>query len=546
MAEVHVVRLIFTVSNQDLLNPLNWILYAYRLYDPRVLELQTLLNKDAFFPSSEFTAESVLDVLVQLGLRRSLGFSGLLDSARSVAMISKTDKIEAVRRAKALFMHLEDFKMPKASNSDDDTLPDNVNEDHAVNSDSINKASNGSGTEVRQFGNGTHLVQELEDDETESQFWLQLGSISWCPVLTTAPDNKLPWHRVLDPIVAPKLVRPQSQMWLVSATMYILDGECRSADLATKLGWKESLNASILAVQIVEISKHYAQCRKELAEGSEVLQEMNATLSREIPSIYKLLQDRVATQDLTSLKEILVGVSWVWVGDGFVSPKELAFDSPAHFHPYLHIVPTEIVQFRVLLSTFGVRETFEAIDYARVMHCIARDTKGGVLGPEQLTFCFRVLEALSEVLPVQGGSRNIVGSLLIPDSSGVLVLAKDLVYNDAPWLAKSALGMAGMRRLVHPNIENELAERLGAKSLRYLSLVDQEMTSNLPCLGTPAISEVLSETRNKDLLLFDLLEIADCCKAHKVHVMYDKREHPRQSLLQPNLGQCSVTKAKSH
>lgn len=39
----------------------------------------------------------------------------------------------------------------------------------------------------------------------------------------------------------------------------------------------------------------------------------------------------------------------------------------------------------------------------------------------------------------------------------------------------------------------------------------------------------------------DLLEIADCCKARKVHFMYDKREHPRQSLLQPNLGFYSLT-----
>ncbi len=131
----------------------------------------------------------------------------------------------------------------------------------------------------------------------------------------------------------------------------------------------------------------------------------------------------------------------------------------------------------------------------------------------------------------------LLGSVLVPNAAGILVQAKELVYNDAPWLPKSALEMTGVNRLVHTDIENELAKRLGAKSLRYLSLVDQEMTSDLPCLSTITISDTLSGYgQDKELLLYNLLEIADCCKARKIHVLYDKREHPRLSLLQPNLG----------
>ncbi|KAG0476036.1 hypothetical protein HPP92_012877 [Vanilla planifolia] len=39
-----------------------------------------------------------------------------------------------------------------------------------------------------------------------------------------------------------------------------------------------------------------------------------------------------------------------------------------------------------------------------------------------------------------------------------------------------------------------------------------------------------------DFLLFDLLELADYIKAKKLHLIYDKRQHPKQSLLQHNLG----------
>jgi sacsin len=163
-----------------------------------------------------------------------------------------------------------------------------------------------------------------------------------------------------------------------------------------------------------------------------------------------------------------------------------------------------------------------------------------VLTPEQLTFCLSVLHVLADALPASGGSGSnavLLGSVLVPNAAGILVQAKELVYNDAPWLPKSALEMTGVNRLVHTDIENELAKRLGAKSLRYLSLVDQEMTSDLPCLSTIAISDTLSGYgHDKELLLYNLLEIADCCKARKIHVLYDKRQHPRQSLLQPNLG----------
>lgn len=491
-------------------------------------ELQTLLNKDTFFPSGDFAADTVLDILVELGLRRSLGLVGLLDSARSVAMTSTLNPSEAVHRAKALLTHLDDLQIASESH---------VNKTQA---DSLGSSERESGLGVSPE-QGNSLAQVAVQDEAESKFWLELINISWCPVLTSAPNDKIPWHQVLNPIAAPKLVRPRSQMWFVSATMFILDGECQSGSLAAKLGWEQHPNVDVLAAQLIETSNQYAQWQKKFTNELEALQEFNAVVSKEIiPSIYKALQEMIGKQDLTIVQDMLAGVPWVWVGEGFVSPKQLAFDSPAHFHPYLHIVPTEIVEFRKLLTTFGVRETFEAADYANVLLRIAQDMNGGMLAPEQLTFCLTVLEALSEVLP-PGENRVILGSVLMPDSSGVLALAKDLVFNDAPWLAKTASGMAGMRRLVHPDIDIALAERLGAKSLRYLSLVDQEMTSNLPCLDTSSISEVLSEKESDDLLLFDFLEAADCCKARKVHIMFDKREHSRQSLLQPNLGCYSTT-----
>ncbi|KAL2612990.1 hypothetical protein R1flu_024682 [Riccia fluitans] len=517
-----------------------------RLYDPRVPELQTLLNKQAFFPSSEFAAVEVLDVLVQLGLRRSLGKKGLLDSARSVAMINSSDPEEAVKRGHALLAHLNDLEEHSESASDElDRLlvkngaSEDLSFDKMLGSSGITSDRGQTSRTVRH-----PLSENNDDDVSESSFWQQLINISWCPVYVHAPESGLPWpHHAQGAIAAPKVVRPRSMIWIVSATMRILDGECHSA-LLSNLGWSQRPDVSVLAAQLIELSKLFSSGGRNSLVKSKDSEEAEggartgyiSVLNSQIPAIYKLLQEYVGSQDVMILQSMLEGIPWVWVGDGFVSPKELAFDSPAHFHPYLHIVPSEIVEYRDLLMTLGVRETFGAEDYAGVLQRIAQDVRGSPLSPDQLTFCLRVLEALAEILSAQGTSTSkyLLGMMLIPDASGVLVPAKDLVYNDAPWLAKS---VSGMRRLVHPDIDNELADRLGAKSLRYLSLVDQEMTSNLPCLATNVISEILKGYGDEEVLLFDLLEIADGCKARKIHVIYDKREHPRQSLLQPNLGQ---------
>lgn len=92
------------------------------------------------------------------------------------------------------------------------------------------------------------------------------------------------------------------------------------------------------------------------------------------------------------------------------------------------------------------------------------------------------------------------------------------------------------RSLVHPSVPSSVASSLGAKSLRYLSLVDHEMTETLPCVPASRLSKLLTFWGDSEALLFDLLEIADIGGVSQVDLVYDKREHGVKSLLQPNLG----------
>ncbi|KAG0476067.1 hypothetical protein HPP92_012908 [Vanilla planifolia] len=199
----------------------------------------------------------------------------------------------------------------------------------------------------------------------------------------------------------------------------------------------------------------------------------------------------VSEGEITEKKECvyhssLTGQPWFTSDENVATPnttrpksqmwQSVAFDSPVKYYPYLYAVPSELSEFRALFSQLGVRLTFDAMDYLHVLQGLQHDVNCQPLSTEQLSLHF-----------------------------------------------------------VHSDINDDLAKRLGVQSLRFLSLVNEKMTRDLPCMDYARISELLALYGESDFLLFDLLELADYIKAKKLHLIYDKRQHPKQSLLQHNL-----------
>ncbi|KAK8322249.1 hypothetical protein V6Z12_A12G154500 [Gossypium hirsutum] len=522
-----------------------------RLYDPRVPELQKLLCKDVFFPSEKFSDPETLDTLVSLGLRRTLGFIGFLDCARSISTLHESGDPEAATYGKKLLLYIDALACKLSSVREGDAqkaisnkLPENY------------PASEGNGSEMPgdlidlnsdvvcgdavsvDFPKRDICKDDIDienvmgnsmDDMPEEDFWSEMKTIAWCPVCVNPPFQGLPWLKPTSHLVSSSTVRPKSQMWMVSSTMHILDGQCDSLYIQQRLGWMDQLNINVLSTQLIELSKSYCN----LKSHSLVEPDFDAAMQQGIPMLYSKLQEHIGTDDFMVLKYSLDGVSWVWIGDDFVSPNALAFDSPVKFTPYLYVVPSELAEFRDLLLELGVRLSFDIWDYFHVLQRLQNDLKGLSLSADQFGFVNCVLEAIADCSSDKPFFEASNSPLLIPDSCGVLVSAGELVYNDAPWIENSDL--VG-KRFIHPSINNDLANRLGVKSLRCLSLVSEDMTKDLPCMEFARISELLSLYGNNEFLLFDLLELADCCKAKNLHLIFDKREHPRQSLLQHNLG----------
>ncbi|KAJ8747299.1 hypothetical protein K2173_011564 [Erythroxylum novogranatense] len=505
-----------------------------RLYDPRHPELRKVLHREAFFPSAKFSDPESLEVLVRLGLKTTLGFAGFLDCAKSVSMLYDSGDPEAVNYGRKLFACLDGLALKLVIENAEKgegnciEIQNGLFYDHST-------AANG-GPESSELDNNLckdldigKLLDNLIDDKPEEEFWTEVKAIAWCPILPNSPFEGLPWLKSSNQVSPPNIVRPKSQMWLVSGSMNILDSECDSLYLQHKLGWMDRPKVDALSMQLIELSKSYGQFKLQ----SSINPCFHAALQEGIPLLYSKLQEYIGTDDFMRLKSTLDGVSWVWIGDDFVSSNVLAFDSPAKYTPYLYVVPSELSDFRELLLELGVRLSFDTWDYFHVLQRLQNDVKGAALSLDQLSFVHCVVEAITDCCLDKPLFEASSTPLLLPDSSGVLMSAADLVYDDAPWIQNKTL--AG-KHFLHPSISNDLANKLGLKSLRCLSLVDEDTTKDLPCMGFAKLSELLSSHGN-DFLLFDLLELADCCKAKKLHVIFDKRDHPSQSLLQHNLGE---------
>jgi len=490
-----------------------------------------MLHGNVFFPSEKFLDNEILDTLVCLGLRTTLGFTGLLDCARSVSLLHDSGDIDTSKHGGELLDLLDRlaYMLSNKGGIKNDDQQGGV----ALGSSSIMDDAleyDGSPKEETCLTDIDSFLSSSTFDMVEEEFWSELKLISWCPVISNPAVRGLPWLKSNNQVVAPPTsVRPKSQMWMVSSSMFILDGECDSRYLQTELGWMDCPNVGVLTRQLIELSKSYQQ----LKINSLLDPSFDAQLQKEIPCLYSKLQEFINTEDINNLKAGLDGASWVWIGDDFVSPNALAFDSPVKFTPYLYVVPSELSEYKDLLIKLGVRLSFGISDYLQVLRRLQNDVNGVPLSTDQLNFVHRVLEAIAECCLEKPLFETFDSPLLIPNDFGVLMQAGDLVYNDAPWLENSSL--IG-RHFVHPVIGNDLADKLGVQSVRCLSLVSDDLTKDLPCMDYNKVKELLTLYGNNEFLLFDLLELADCCQAKRLHLIYDKREHPRQSLLQHNLG----------
>ncbi|KAL6965910.1 hypothetical protein U1Q18_049781 [Sarracenia purpurea var. burkii] len=494
------------------------------LYDPRNEELYALLGDADCFPSGVFQESGILDMLQGLGLGMTVSPETVVQSARQVERLMHEDQKRAYMRGKVLLSYLEVNALK--------WLPSPPSDDQGTMNRMVSRAANAF--------RSRNLKSDME------KFWNDLRMICWCPVLISSPYQALPWPVVSSMVAPPKLVRLYRDLWLVSGSMRILDGECSSTALSLQLGWSSPPGGSVIAGQLLELGKN-----NEIVTDQVLRQE----LALAMPRIYTILMGMVGSDEMDIVKAVLEGCRWIWVGDGFATSDEVVLSGPLHLAPYIRVIPIDLAAFKDLFLELGIREFLKPSDYANILSRMAM-TKGSTpLVAQEIQAAILIAQHLAEFQSYEQQTK-----IYLPDVSGRLIAATNLVYNDAPWLlgseepdnslrSASSLALTAKRtvqKFVHGNISNDVAEKLGVCSLRRMLLAESADSMNLSLSGaaeafgqhealTTRLKHILEMYADGPGILFELVQNAEDARASEVIFLLDKTQYGTSSVLSPEM-----------
>ena len=480
------------------------------LYDIEIPELRLLLKDEQHvFPCEMFAAPMVLSSLRKLGLRDVLSRTTILECASSISLIDKLD-VESIRkRATCLLRYVDGhskdlFTVPKRSLLSTLTMK----------SDSPSKNAAG---QIERFSQ-------------------ELMGISWVPVITSNPNENLPWR---DGGVGkletrlPREVRPESEMWLCSYSLGILRGNIQSLYLKQFFGWDKTIDPRIVAMQLVVIGQSYIPS-----------EQLSRELSIQVPKLYKSLSNSCAANPnaIQNIKQILSGTKWVWCGDSFVADEDVAFLTPVNAKPHLYKVPRDMaIGFGNLFKNLGVREEFGFADFANALSRMHLKYKDKPLEKLDVDIAVSLVQELSNT-PIKAANFEIFA----PNEDNVMMPTRAMVYDDAPWLSKRAIATSSGNntQFIHPKISNEVAKNVEAKSFRS-TLIANETEDLLDDFDATSFGQVepLTGRLNHILQLYpegpgiinELIQNADDARATEFSVMLNLEEYGKNSLLGPKM-----------
>lgn len=493
------------------------------LYDPRNEELFALLEDSDTFPCPPFKESGILDMLQGLGLKTTVSIDTVIESARNVEHLMRESQEKAHSRGKVLLSFLEVNALK--------WLPDTPEDYHGTVNQIFSRASNAF--------KSRHLKSDLE------KFWNDLRLISWCPVLISPLHRSLPWPTVSSMVAPPKLVRLSSDIWLVSASMRILDGECSSSALSFQLGWSSPPGATVISAQLLELGKN-----NEIVSDTLLWKELTLAM----PRLYSILMGFVGSDEMDIVKAVLEGCRWIWVGDGFATSDEVVLNGPLHLAPYIRVIPVDLAVFSDLFLVLGIREYLRHTDYANILGRMAKNKGTVPLDTQE----FRAVIMIAQHLAGAHYNETQI-NIYLPDVSGRLYNATELVYNDAPWLLDSEgsdslfcnanislTAKQAVHKFIHGDISNDVAEKLGVRSFRRILLAESADSMNLSLSGaaeafgqheslTTRLRHILEMYADGPGVLFELVQNAEDAGASNVIFLLDKTQYGTSSLLSPEM-----------
>lgn len=548
------------------------------LYDPEIDDFAELMD-DTFFPAMELQDAQPLSVLRSLGLQRTISRRSILSLAMSIEneqiklrrdagerAVAAVETAQLRSRASALFKYLdahmahlmsvESAQQPKRVKANIKAKGLRFLRSFGLPSQSESVNPHVSDAEV--------LEQQIRERQEIEAFATQLAVIEWVPVNPDKPHPAAPLlleeegeQEVV--VTTPQKARQSKSFWLCSARYHIVHGVVYSDKMSAAFGWNVPVSVDVIAYQLKRISENfvaYAACTSGHLDTQQVWSAVYG-LYKTLSDFFESQGDVNRRQEVLSVLSVLSGNSkYVWVGNRFVSSNQVAMSALVTAEPYLYTIPNELVHFRPFWKAIGVQERFSLADYVhaiRSMHAkyqqpLESQDNGGselalALSSDEVVTAISLLQLISDLLPYHSDYE-----LFAPDTTGVLVHTAQLTFDDTPWLDESGRGASINRlRFIHPKISNEVAHKLGCKSLRsHLLHTNQadatlfRVESGVEAFGqtealTKRISHILEQYPDGPNIISELIQNADDAGASRVALLYNSATYGVSSLLSPGM-----------
>ena len=411
-----------------------------------------------------------LHVLEKLGMAKDLGWTGILERARSIA---------------------------------DEHFPEAVRSQKLIE----------------------YLNKRIDQIPKSSCDRLDLRFIKFLPVLEKPMDEYfLPWKgsrcfRAAKDVFLPKDAKLVGSSCLILNTSKTNGCGKLNEKVKTLLGFTSSLPDNKFVIQqLDEVIKFWKKLPKEENQNLKKRSAIESVCRK----IYRFFNDQIVEKikNQSSLDE-LTKRHWLFLEGQFVQSRKVAYTANRNGAPYLFVLPADYKRdYRHLFEEMQIKHTFDDEDFIGALYDLSSVKQGRVLTEQELQLATYLITQINVQNPTV---KAKTGNIPLPDSGSVLRPSRNVVVNLDLWLEDRDNNLK-----VHEKIPPQTAHALGARSLKSVILKKcahrigygesfgqhEDLTDRLKGIldGYPT-----------DGILKELVQNADDAGASEIHFIHDTR-----------------------
>ncbi len=457
---------------------------ASELIDPRSSIAALYSFTDGRFPmldESKVTSDhGILSALHRLGMiSKQIPWPAVVERCRSVATLNEN---EGINRATALIKYMQN----------------ELEHQGEVNAEWVK-------SEIR----ATRFLPRMRKPASFPLKWKESGNSFISPNDAYLEDHKK-LVCCIEPLVARTVIHSQTQRHV---TKFLgLTGK--------------KVSAKQLFEQLKSMKETFDQIDCPLGSKNEYIADVYSAMQ-------EVCKGRNA-KDKNLLRITFQKYNLLYVNNSFESPLKYAFRCHGPCWPFLLVIPAQFVSYREFLTTVGVREQFEYLDYISVLKSLKtkfgtqplpdEDTIEKVVGILQC-LCRSIEE--SKITVTEQLSRDIY----VPDTARILQQSSEMCYNNCQGFEQSR-----DMKLTHSKIAHSIAETLHMKTIRQdvLGKHSRKLGSKFGQREklTNRINRILKGYPRDSTIMKEMLQNADDAGATKMDFILDTRSHGTEQVFE--------------